>query len=88
VIDFSLMHDENFRAKVELAEGWLTGLPIEQRKVARLTMLGDMTRDQAMMYAATAADLRAQRFGYTELGRADAIAEAIREAQLEYDAAA
>jgi hypothetical protein len=85
-MSFELFTDENFRAKVEMVDRIFASMPAEKRELARISFLSDVTRDQAIVYAATSADIRAKRAGMSSQDRSDMICQAIRQAQLEYDA--
>jgi hypothetical protein len=53
------MHDENFREKVAMAEHWISGLRDKDQVIVRQSMLMDFTREQAMTYYGTCADIAA-----------------------------
>ena len=80
-----LLHDPDFRAKVAMAEFWIRGLPLEQIPRARSAMRDMWTRDQALVYAATAEDLLCAHDAISADERASRLADAIERAAIDYD---
>ena len=83
--DLRLMHDPDFVEKVKLVESVIETMSPPSQFVVRQTMCETWTRDQAAVYAATVAALRADQEGADIVERGRRISDAIDMAHLEYD---
>jgi adenylylsulfate kinase-like enzyme len=83
--ELDLLHDPNFIEKVKLVESVISTMTPPNQLVVRLTMQETWTRDQAGIYAAAVAGIKADFEGVDIVERARRISDAIDMAHLEYD---
>jgi hypothetical protein len=86
--ELDLLTDENFRAKVRLAQEVVNSTPDHLQGLLRLKMMQSMTRDQWIVFQAALAEDRAMIYKMSPGDRSENLTSAIELAGMEYDATA